>query len=207
MLDVSIGDPPTHETALKLLLLWRSNLATGQPVAANEPILVPKLVDSSVTPGSSDLAQPLTSVPITAHIQHKPAEIAAVIPSKQGWFPLPAVNPKETNSPISIRFPDSRAILIERGWTDTWFQVCEWLASNGRLTLHDCPIRTSNRTSRYLVHTAPRHSNGRDFGQPRETTTGLFVERQYGPQQILENARFLLDKFGVSPETVELRFE
>ena len=38
ILDVSIADALAHETALKLLLLWRPNLASGQPTAANEPI-------------------------------------------------------------------------------------------------------------------------------------------------------------------------
>ena len=38
ILDVSIANTPAHETALKLLLLWRANLASGQPVAANAPV-------------------------------------------------------------------------------------------------------------------------------------------------------------------------
>ena len=39
ILQVSIADTPAHEGALKLLLLWRSNLASGQPVPASTPIL------------------------------------------------------------------------------------------------------------------------------------------------------------------------
>ena len=37
VLDVSIASAPAHEAALKLLLLWRPNLASGQPVEANKP--------------------------------------------------------------------------------------------------------------------------------------------------------------------------
>ncbi len=41
ILNVSIATMPTHETALKLLLLWRSNLGLGQPpVEASDPIVV-----------------------------------------------------------------------------------------------------------------------------------------------------------------------
>ena len=48
VLDVSIATTAPHESALKLLLLWRPNLASGRPVAANEPILVANLDDPPV---------------------------------------------------------------------------------------------------------------------------------------------------------------
>ena len=38
-LDVTIANLPAHQCALKFLLLWRPNLASGQPVAAEDPIL------------------------------------------------------------------------------------------------------------------------------------------------------------------------
>ena len=39
ILKVSIAAAQTHESALRLLVLWRPNLASGQPVPACEPIL------------------------------------------------------------------------------------------------------------------------------------------------------------------------
>ena len=48
LLNMSIADRPAHEVALKLLLLWQPNLASGQPVAANEPVLT--TVTEPVTP-------------------------------------------------------------------------------------------------------------------------------------------------------------
>jgi len=207
ILDISIAGTPVQETALKLLLLWRPNLASGQPAAANAPVLVPKPVDRPSTPDNSDLAPPPTPFASPSYVPQEPIRITAAVSPEKGWLSLPTVNPEEVNSPIGIRFPDSRTIVVERGWTDAWFQICEWLASTGKMTAQDCPIRRSNRSSRYLVHTTPRHSNDRGFGQPRKTTTDLFVERQYGPQQILDNARFLLDKFGIPVDSVGLRFE
>ena len=41
MLEVSIANSPAHESALKLLILWHPNLASGQPVPANPPISRP----------------------------------------------------------------------------------------------------------------------------------------------------------------------
>ena len=39
ILNLSIKDSEAHQLALRLLLLWRPNLASGQPVAASEPVL------------------------------------------------------------------------------------------------------------------------------------------------------------------------
>ena len=39
ILNVSLANAPTATSALQLLLLWRPNLSSGQPITANEPIL------------------------------------------------------------------------------------------------------------------------------------------------------------------------
>ena len=39
ILNLSIKDSEAHQLALRLLLLWRPNLASGQPVAASESVL------------------------------------------------------------------------------------------------------------------------------------------------------------------------
>ena len=41
ILEVSIADESAYASALKLLLLWRPNLASGEPVKVNGPILDP----------------------------------------------------------------------------------------------------------------------------------------------------------------------
>ena len=38
VLELSISDTPAHKCALELLLLWRPNLASGEPIKANGPI-------------------------------------------------------------------------------------------------------------------------------------------------------------------------
>ena len=202
ILDVSIASTPAHEAALKLLLLWRPNLASGRPVHANAPALANQGQSTITHPAMQPTPVPSGLTPVV--------EVAEPVSSVQGsliWKPLSTVTYQVGDSkPIGIRFPDSQQIQIKRGWTDAWFQVCEWLASTGKLTEHDCPIRVSSRASRYLVNSVSTHSNNKPFGQPKTTTTGLFVERQFEPKKTLEYALFLLDKFGLSPETVELRF-
>ena len=218
VLDVSVASTPTHEAALKLLLLWQRNLASGQPVAAEAPVLVSRLDDSLLSTAplvnreqpdlvNPTLVQPPSSVAYQQEVMPQPGGLAEATSTKRGWLPLSEIKPKGGDAPNSIRFPDSMPIEINRGWADAWFRVCEWLASTGKLTELDCPISISERASRYLVHTVPVHSNERPFGQARKTATDLFVELQYDPKQVLRNARFLLGKFKVPADTVELQFE
>ena len=42
ILSVKIANSPAYKLALELLLLWRPNLASGNPVTAREPVLGPK---------------------------------------------------------------------------------------------------------------------------------------------------------------------
>ena len=203
ILDVSIANTPTHEAALKLLVLWRSNLTSGQTVAANAPVLLALTQATRSEPNLQPTNAPSVSTPPL-----QDSELSSHAADDTDWRPLSGINYKKGDSkPIGIKFSDASSIETSGGWTDAWFQVCEWLASTGRLTELHCPIRISNGASRYLVHTKPIHSNGREFGQERKTTTGLSVERQYGPKQVLGNARFLLGKFKVPVDTVELQFE
>ena len=56
ILEVSITDDPAHESALKLLLLWRPNLESGQPVRARAPILVEDRRPGGRWPGTAPRA-------------------------------------------------------------------------------------------------------------------------------------------------------
>ena len=67
LLNVSIADRPAHELALQLLLLWRPNLAAGQPVMANEPVLA--AVTEPVT------AQPVVEPEVEVLITSPPVPI------------------------------------------------------------------------------------------------------------------------------------
>ena len=48
-LDLRLADSPAHECALKLLLLWHTNLASGRPTPATSPILEPLRLDPDTT--------------------------------------------------------------------------------------------------------------------------------------------------------------
>ena len=210
VLDLSIAETPAPEAALKLLLLWRANLSSGQPVAANAPVIITQ---------EQVVEAPVTTLPITQSTQSVPLVEESTGPDlaadASNWKPLSAINYKQgDNRPVGIRFSGSDPKPI-KNWVDTWFEVCEWLAFSGKLSGKDCPVPSPSGVQgvRVLVNTTAVHPpskkypDGNDFSQTKETSTGLSVEINYNPQNSLRNAKYLLSRFGVETETVELRFE
>ena len=215
ILDVSIANTLTHEAALKLLLLWRTNLASGQPVAANAPALV-VAPDQVIEP--AQLAPITVAAPATLSVdpfQPVPVPVPSIDAAVEAsWIPLPSIaNPKGDKKPIGVRFPGSTPKNI-KSWADMYFEVCQWLTTRGNLTADDCPIASPGgpgaRVLRNTVAKHPpsrRHPSGNDFSAHRVTSAGLFVEINYNPSYLASNAKFLLEKFGLSPEIIELRFK
>ena len=181
ILNLFIANVPAHEAALKLLLLWQPNLASGNPVTANDPALV-------------DIPQPGPPQP-------DPED-------KSDWRILTNISHQPGHArPVAIRFLKGEPKGI-RSWDDIWIEVCEWLVANGKLADKDCPVpNQNNRNERASVNTVAKHPDGSDFATPREISTGLFIEINYNPTWLIRNSRFLLERQGVAPADVELRFE
>ena len=114
LLQVSITDPLAHETALKLLLLWRRNLASGQPAVANAPVV-------DIPPEPS---------PVPDH------------PSTPGdWIPLINVEAgKGKKPPKTIKLTGEELRPI-KSWVEVLIEVAEWLVKVGRLTAAHRPTK------------------------------------------------------------------
>ena len=203
VMQVSLTDTPVHETALKLLLLWRPNLASRQPVAANEP----ELVALNQTALAGIASQSIGVSPAQA------PDLPVPTPVEANWKPLSNINYNQGDSkPVGIRFSGSNQKQI-KSWVDIWSEVCEWLAVSGKLTSKDCPVPSPRGSGvRVIVNTIPKHPpssknpDGNDFAQSRSISTGLFIETNYNPRDLIHNSMFLLKKQGVDPTDVELRF-
>ena len=197
ILDVSIANMPAHELALKLLLLWRSNLASGQPVAAAEPLVISEPGSQSTMPAAPEMSsileaqQPIPSEPLTI---------------EPGWVSLPDFNPPGgSKPPTAIRFPDSSVQEIRR-WNDILVTVATWLNASGKLTTSDVPVQSSPKT--YIVHTRPKHPTGNEFFLHREIANGSLVVNTHGSAiQMRKNSRTLLENCGIDPATVQLQVE
>ena len=182
ILDVSIADTPVYEAALKLLLLWRPNLASGQPVEANAPVLV---VPPDVPPDDTNPPGPTPK------------------PDPSGtWISLSnVVAGKGQQPPKAIRFSTGQVRNIP-SWRQILVEVAEKLANDGTLTATRCPIAGLS-----FINSSPVHLNGTNFYAHKQIAGGLYLNVQMNSIQIVASSRKLLSHFGVNPETVELQFE
>ena len=186
ILNVSIAAAPAHHCGLQLLLLWRPNLASGQPVAANKPVVGMPLDQPS------DILDPLGSAQVS------PVSIG-------NWISLASFQPTGRQTPpTAIRFAPGEVRPVAR-WRDVLVEILEQLIQNGRFTPKDCPWSHGGLGIR--VNTTPSGDNGRAFAAPKEVTGGIYVETTGNRWHIITRSRSLWDRFGGDPETVELRFE
>ena len=207
VLDVRIADLPAYQCALKMLLLWRPNLASGHPTPARAPIL-------AALPETQPSLSPTPPTPIPTPTPNVTPTIAPPLPTplltppadKQpplGWTTLSSLAwNKDMTAPPSIRFPDGSEYPIQR-WRNLAVSAAQWLWSNGRLTHSNLPVPAPGRSSRYVVSTEAVHQSGQPFtAQQPIDGTPLIVEVNVGGNQAVDYARALLQHCGVNPADV-----
>ena len=151
ILKVSIADRPSHESALQLLLLWRPNLASGQPVPASKPIL--PAVHMERTPSPDAPREPLESQQIP------------IVPSPSGWVALSSYDPQlGTASPSAIRFSDGSPLPI-KNWKNLLAVTIRWLYERRWLTEKNAQISFVNT----------KNSRGNSFSRPTPVDGTPFV--------------------------------
>ena len=185
ILEVSIADTPAHEGALKLLLLWRPNLASGQPVPASTPIL-----------GEARRPPPTSSAGVDE--EAPPPRLSS------GWAALSEYNPPGgTPCPSAIRFWDGRERTLKH-WYEVFTSVVEKFYSERRLIVDHLPLQWSSRV--YSVHTEPVHPTGKPFHNVRSIDgTPLFVNVHLSALQVRGNTQKLLQRYGRNPAEVHLQ--
>ena len=97
VLDISIASSPAYQCALRLLLLWQPNLASGQPIEANEPIAgleSPPVEISAVPAPVAILAPPSAQLPTP----QTPAPSVTVL-AKVDWVTLQDYRPSIDRRP------------------------------------------------------------------------------------------------------------
>ena len=166
LLNMSITDRPAHEVALKLLLLWQPNLASGQPVVANEPVLT--TVAEPATP------QPVAEPEIERPTTPTPEQAPEPPPAGAGWVPLSELS-SVTGKPPPAATGSRWSTREVEFWRQLPEAVIGWLWSNGSLTISEIPVKWGSR--RYLVNTDDKHPTGELFKVPQPITgTPLILE-------------------------------
>ncbi|MXY92942.1 MAG: hypothetical protein F4Y42_05770 [Caldilineaceae bacterium SB0664_bin_27] len=163
LLNLKISSSSSHLSALKLLLFWRPNLASGQIESSKMPVAAPPSMFDPVTPVSDSI----------------------------DWVPLSKfVALKALNRPEFIRFPDGSERRL-KAWYDLALQSIEWLWSKRLLTSDT--ISKFSTSHRHLFHTDAVHPSGRPFFNPKQVAgTPLFFEANLSSFEATKRAKALM---------------
>lgn len=148
ILQVSISNDAVHECAIRLLLLWHPNLASGTPVEAVIPVASHLENDQD----SNDMITPDNNTEETQSNF-----------DNSDWISLENCDPPTgTRGPYSVRFPDGSEMEIYRGaWSNLFVTTVQWLWTNELLTHADIPITYSDDPNAYyILNTTSERSPG-----------------------------------------------
>ncbi len=195
-LSLRIANTPAHELALQLLLLWRPNLASGQPVTASEPIL-----GMQSRPPTS---VPLPEAPPENPVGYPPPEKPVPHTVEVEWRPLSEYNPPVgTNPPSAMRFPDGTTVEVVN-WKQITMLTAEWLHEQRLLTADNLPVLSGHRG--FAANSEPVHRNGSPMVTYESIGTGgVFINVHLSAKASRENAKKLLQHCVINPATVQLQ--
>ena len=167
-LTVNLSKDEPYDSAFKLLMLWRSNMASSAPTTAQEPIVgtrAERQDESPSTPSETPLAEP---------------------PSAE-WTPLEEVTPTQNNRPSRIMLPDGTEKEIS-SWARVGVMLFEWLYAKGRFSVDDLPFKA--RGGATIVDSTKKTRTFEPVGEPP-----IFVERHGNGTTQASRWRFIAGKF------------
>ena len=190
ILNASVDSDLPATPVLQFLLLWRPNMASGQPTNANEPILTQNQDTSEHPTLSATIANTTTGEP--------------VLTSLKGWSSLAEFEVKTgTTPPVEIRFPDGNQKPIAI-WRHIEERTVEWLWQKELLNLSHLPVPSSKK--RYIVNSSAQHPTGDAFKYSVNVSgTPLVIEGNISSIASYRNTIRLLEHCGQSAASVYLR--
>ena len=128
VLDVHISDAPAHESALKLLLLWRPNLASGKAIPAEVPILA-----TTLPTDAQNSATALTELP-TIRGGNASARLQSVEPvsrnNNRGGYRRRWMHPDQPDNVLTLK---EAYQLVKSEQSEREIQRIEERVNNGEL--------------------------------------------------------------------------
>lgn len=187
IVDVQLSKVTAAQAALRLLALWRPNLASGAPVEAQHPIV--GLADDHLREPDAPQSPPRT---IGAEAQSSDVD--------RRWTPLPDIRADRENPPRLIRFEDATEVSISSFYSIV-VETAKWLAMKGALRPESLPLR--NPGGGTIANSNPQRANGTPMLRPKDVgTTGIFVETNLNGQSSVRNTVDMLNAVGKDPRAI-----
>ncbi len=124
----------------------------------------------------------------------------------EGFTSLPVLIRKMKNGEkvrlLAIHFPDESTVEIQYWW-HLLRETVRWLAQNGHLKEHSCPISLPGATKRSLVDIKPFHPSGKGFTIPAQV--GSFHISTHGSSMtMVKNTECVIRHMGMDPARFSL---
>ncbi len=188
ILDVSTAKDELSHCALKLLVLWRSNLATNMPVETGEPIAWKPVEEASANETGRN---------------RNFAERQAVR-SDADRISLPDLaTGKNDPRPAFIHFPNGQSASI-RYWYEILTQTAEWLVQYGSYQPVPFRVRLNPNSRIYIANTQPIHTTMKFIKAYQCKGKEIYVERNVSADQAKDRAMKLLEACREDPQKVWL---
>ena len=181
VLQITLSETPVHESALRLLLLWRTNLSTGKPILPPRPITENEPV---ITPPNPP-------------------------PKPDNWRSISDFVPV-AKSPCAkrIRFWDGEERSLGKYWREVLLVTANQLHRKGLLNSENMPVFLASKRStakKYIANSTPQHSDGKPFLSPKKVhETEFFVDCHHPAKGLLTGTKALLKHCGISAGDVSL---
>ena len=109
-----------------------------------------------------------------------------------------------STKPSRLQSPEGKEIDVS-SWADLLLETSEWLIRKGLLTKDDCPVTTGRMAKRYLIHVTPVHPSEHKFVSSAQLSNGLYLERSYNVNSLVQQCELLLERFDQDPAQFHVR--
>lgn len=183
---------PTHEVALKSLLMWRPNLASGSgPTAANAPKLC-VANENDAKPATEDFAQQSVTPDATQ------SENAGVVGQSLGdeWLTLEAVGFQTHDPwPKELILPGGEPVVC-KNYRTVWVNLANWLFKTS-------PTKWAEYFGEFVGASQddlPNHSS------PRQLSNEYWLRTNYSTRAHGKNIKGAVEYFGVDLRSIRIKF-
>lgn len=192
ILKISISDNATHECAMKLLLLWHPNFASGTPVQAK----IPSTSHSTNDQNGNDVITPDTSA------EETPSRFV-----NSGWISLENCDPPEkTPGPLKVRFSDGIEQVIKgKSWNGLFVATVRWLWEKEFLDSTKIPVKNSDDPAKswFILNSSPEFSHGHRMPRHKKIdSTSLYFSTDCGMQGFIDYTKRVLEHCNQNPAEV-----
>ena len=189
ILQASIAKDGAYEAALRFLLLWRPNMASGTPMEAKGPVLVDMQGPAVAGNGGSSAPAAAPEAPLFA---------------PPGWVALTSLAAVTgQGAPSAVRFPDGHEGTV-KNWSSLLVEIGKWLDGKGLMVPSVSPLPQG--PFRYLLNISPAHKNGQKFVSPRQMPqSGLYLDTHASSSLLVRNGIKLLNACGQDPANIYVR--